>query len=146
MGFTLLELIAAIGVLGILAAVAVPSFKEIIASQRVKATSSSLFVSILRARSEAIKSNATVTLSPIGGDWSNGWVAQNPLYPDITLERYEPKGEISISGPTNLQYKSSGRLASSVDPGFDISTDDTSSQRCISISLSGQPVSKKGAC
>lgn len=146
-GFTLLELMITIGVMAVLATVAAPSFSELMASQRVKATASNLFVSILRARSEAIKSNSNVTISPLDGEWSKGWVMQNPLYANITLERHEQKGNVSVTGgPASLQYKSTGRLAGSAAPSFTISAADTDSKRCITISLSGQPVSKKGAC
>lgn len=145
-GFSLVELVLAIAVLAILVTIALPSFTETFASQRVKTTASSLYVSILRARSEAIKTDSTVTISPISGEWSKGWIIQNPLYPDITLDRYDQKGSVTISGPAALQYKATGRLANSAASKFSISAADTSSQRCISISLSGQPVSKKEAC
>jgi len=145
-GFTLIELIVSITIVAILATIAVPSFTEFSASQRVKAAASNLFISILRARSEAIKRDATVTLTPIGGDWAKGWTMQDTASPDLNLERQDLTGNITISGPASLSYRSSGRLADTSVTGFSISGSGTSSQRCVTVSLDGQPMNKTGAC
>lgn len=145
-GFTLIELMVTISIVAIIATLAAPSFAEFSASQRVKAAASNLFISILRARSEAIKRDTTITLAPIGGDWADGWTMQNPAFPDLNIERQDLKGNITISGPASLRYRNSGRLADTTIPGFNISAEGTSNQRCVTVSLSGQPVNKKGAC
>lgn len=141
-GFTLVELMIAIAIVGLLAVLAAPSFTEFTASQRVKASASSLFVSMLRARSEAIKSNASVSMAPIGSGWSEGWTVQKA---GVTVDRHDIRGRLTISGPASLQYKGSGRLSAAVQP-FEVAAPGTSSKRCITISLSGQPVNKKGGC
>ena len=145
-GFTLVELMVTIAIVAILATIAVPSFSELTASQRVKAAASNLHISILRARSEAIKRNESIELVPVGGDWAKGWVIQNRTDPIVVLERHAQIGNAIISGPASIRYRSSGRLADTSAAGFSISASGTSSQRCVSVSLSGQPVSKKGAC
>ncbi|HEX5539767.1 MAG TPA: GspH/FimT family protein [Methylophilaceae bacterium] len=145
-GFTLIELMVSITIVAIIATIAVPSFTEFSASQRVKAAASNLFISILQARSEAIKRDATVTLSPIDGDWAKGWIMQNPAFPDLNLARHDQSGRVTISGPASLSYRSSGRLADTSITGFSISADGTSSQRCVTVSLDGQPMNKTGAC
>lgn len=145
-GFTLIELMVTITIVAVIATIAVPSFNEFSASQRVKAAASNLFISILRTRSEAIKRDATITLAPVGGSWANGWVMQNPAFPELNIERQELTGKVTISGPASLKYRSSGRLADTSAPGFSISADNTSNQRCVTVSLDGQPVNKKGAC
>ncbi|HYJ39397.1 MAG TPA: GspH/FimT family pseudopilin, partial [Steroidobacteraceae bacterium] len=60
-GFTLMELMAAIAVLGVLSAVAVPSFTNLINRNRLTSQANELLSSIQFARIEAIRSNARVT-------------------------------------------------------------------------------------
>lgn len=145
-GFTLVELMVTIAIVAIIATLAAPSFTELSANQRVKAAASNLFISILRARSEAITRDTTITLAPIGGNWATGWTMQNPAYPDLNIERQDLRGNITITGPASLRYRNSGRLADTSIPGFTISASGTSNQRCVTVSLSGQPLNKSGAC
>ena len=79
-GVTLVELLFAIMVLAILAVIAIPSYRDASLSGRLSAISSDLYTSVQLARSEAIKSNTTVTLcasddgATCSGDWEDGWV------------------------------------------------------------------------
>jgi type IV fimbrial biogenesis protein FimT len=60
-GFTLMELMTAIAVLGVLTAVAVPSFTNMINRNRLASQSNELLGAIRYARTEAIRSNGRVT-------------------------------------------------------------------------------------
>ena len=73
-GFSLIELIVAVSIAAVLLSIGVPSFGNLIATNRVKAASSNLHLSLLKARSEAVKRNTSVTMEPIGADWEGGWV------------------------------------------------------------------------
>ena len=59
-GFTLIELLVAIAVASILLAVAVPSFRGLIASNRSSSDANALLSMFMLARSEAIKRNTVV--------------------------------------------------------------------------------------
>lgn len=60
-GFTLMELMLSIAVLGILTAVAVPSFTQMINRNRLASQSNELLAAIQYARMEAIRTSARVT-------------------------------------------------------------------------------------
>ena len=87
-GFTLIELMVAILVLGILLGVAVPSFREAALSSRLTGYANDLVASAQLARSEAIKRNAAVTLCAskngttcgidAGSGWEAGWIVLAP--------------------------------------------------------------------
>src|SRR5213592_4083441 len=59
-GFTLIELMIVITVVVTLATIAAPSFKQLIATQRVRTAASALKESLWMARAEATRRNATV--------------------------------------------------------------------------------------
>jgi prepilin-type N-terminal cleavage/methylation domain-containing protein len=84
-GLTLVELLVAVSIAAILAAVAVPSFAAFIDEQRLRAISTELVADINLARFEAIKRNTRVIVCPKAGqgqnycdsntkNWKHGWV------------------------------------------------------------------------
>jgi type IV fimbrial biogenesis protein FimT len=77
-GFTLVELMTALAIMVILFGIAIPSFKEVIKSNRLS-TQANEFISTLNlARSEAIKRGDAITItatdpSAAGNEWGPGW-------------------------------------------------------------------------
>jgi type IV fimbrial biogenesis protein FimT len=141
-GFTLVELLTVVVVLVTLTLIAVPSFNELTRSQRVQMAAMDLFTSLLRARSEAIKQNADVTLSPAGA-WVAGWAV---AVGGANIDTHAATGNISITDPGVVTYRSSGRVAGTTQPKFSVSATQTATKRCVQVNLSGQPVVTKGAC
>ena len=85
-GVTLVELMVTLAIVAVGAAVAVPSFKGMIADTRVSAQANDLLVSLKYTRSEAVKRNARVTMCKKASDntcavtatatagWQGGWL------------------------------------------------------------------------
>lgn len=82
-GFNLFELLTAIAILGIVTALAVPSFQSISINSNLSTETNDLVSSLRYARSEAAKqgqnvtvcaANATLTACSDAADWSTGWL------------------------------------------------------------------------
>ena len=82
-GFTLLELMVAVLIIGILFSVAAPSFRAFIQGGQLISATNELLAAFHVARSEAIKLNSRVTIcqstdgktcDSTTGDWTTGWI------------------------------------------------------------------------
>ncbi|WP_439683232.1 Type II secretion system protein H [Cupriavidus oxalaticus] len=78
-GVTLIELMATLVVLAILATAAVPAYTSFIQRNEIDTEAGALASSISLARSNALSRNSWVTVAPLGNSWQNGWtVCLNP--------------------------------------------------------------------
>lgn len=85
-GFTLVELMITLSVAGVLLAIAVPSFNQMVVANRLVTQANEIVAALSLARSEAIKRNASVTLCRVQdtdgtacvagrGNWQN-WIVR----------------------------------------------------------------------
>lgn len=144
-GFTLIELMVVLAVLAIFAGIGLPSFRELIASQKVKDAASTMQTALLLTRSEALKRNTSIALAPVvANQWNAGWRITNPA-DGSSLSAYEAFSAVTISGPTSVIFQPSGRASVSGTFKF-TETDGTKIMRCVSISLSGVPSVSTSGC
>lgn len=83
-GFGLIELVAAVAVLGILVSLATPNFTDIIDARRLQAALHAVQSRLQQARSEAIKRNRPITVSYLerdDGSWAIGYRIASPCNP-----------------------------------------------------------------
>ena len=144
-GFTLPELMTVLAIIAMLCAMAAPSFGAMIAAQRTKGAASDLFTALTRARSEAIKRNTEVSLTPAATGWQDGWRIPNPADTGNLLDDHGPLTALTVSGPAGVVYLANGRLKGAATPSFQVAAG-SAQARCIRIDLSGRPFQTATAC
>jgi type IV fimbrial biogenesis protein FimT len=155
-GFSVLELLVAIAIVGILASLAFPFLRDTLITQEVKSTSFDLMAALTVARSEAIKRNATVRIAANNAaDWGQGWQVSVTSGPSNgTVLRNQPaakRAAISVTpgGTGSITFSSTGRPTSGPDVTLQVkdATGGTSIKpRCITLTLTGLPDTRIGAC
>jgi type IV fimbrial biogenesis protein FimT len=140
-GFSLIELLVVIGIVGVLMAVGLPSMSDFVKSQGPKTAASDLFSSLALARGEAIKRNASIDLTPNAADWAGGWVVKVQSS-GLVLLTQDAHRNVSILSSTagTVSYGGNGRLATSATLFRVLVPANTRiSMRCVSVDLSGRP-------
>jgi prepilin-type N-terminal cleavage/methylation domain-containing protein len=90
-GFTIIEVLLVIAIMGVFLTLAAPSFVTYTSSQKVKTASFDLYAAMMFARSEAIKRRTNVTITPASSDWKNGWTVHATIAGvDTTLRAQDP--------------------------------------------------------
>ena len=139
-GLTMAEMLVAIGIVAILAAVSVPPLLSMVAGQRVKTATFDLYSAMSYARSEAIKRNTVVTIIPRGGAFANGY---DLMVGTAVLRSQMGSPDVSIDSPPGvlLAFDGFGRLTAPVRYKLELTSgrQGTTPKRCLVISTSGRP-------
>jgi type IV fimbrial biogenesis protein FimT len=161
-GFTLVELMVVIAIVGILLSVGVPSFRYVTTSNRMSTEVNSLLGDLQYARSEAIKEGQTVTVCPSvdfkscssTSSWQSGWIVfSNPDNDAAVVDSGEPilrvragfAGNDTLLADNSIQYFTFNRdgFAANLQstPTVTLTLHDQSSTvqwtRCLQVTLVG---------
>jgi type IV fimbrial biogenesis protein FimT len=115
-GFTLIELMIAVAITGILAMVAVPAFNDAMLRSRLSSIANTFVSSAQLARSEAIKRNTRVNLcassdgSTCTGAWVNGWIVVAADGTLLSSQAAVPGGYVlsELNGVTTISFSPTG--------------------------------------
>ena len=144
-GFTLVEALVVIVIIGTMLALAAPSFVNFTAGQRVKTASYELYAALAFARSEALKRRVTVTVAATDGtDWKNGWTvtATGVATPLRSQDALTGITTTTTSGTgASVIYRGDGRTDATTPSLFVLiqpqNTDTSIQNRCIQVRSSG---------
>jgi type IV fimbrial biogenesis protein FimT len=172
-GFNLLELMAAITVLGILLGIGVPSFTQMVRNNRVVASTNELVVALSSARSEAVRRGLPIAVcsrtgpttdvcaSGTANNWRNGWLVYTDAIGtagtidagDEILQRYDevPVGVTLLTNNLPLvRFGASGLPVTGAAAETIFTIKHTvctgNNQRTVKITRTGRLHTNKGAC
>jgi len=144
-GFTIIEILLVIVIMGLFLTLAAPSFVTFTSSQKVKTASFDVYAALMFARSEAIKRRQNVTVTPVSADWKNGWTISTTIGGvDTLLRSQDALTGVVFTGPASVVYRLDGRLTSTAAVGVLIQpqiADASIANRCIRVDLTGLPKS-----
>lgn len=127
-GFTMIELLVTVSILGLLLMVAVPSFNDAVLGNKLSGYANNFTASAQLARSEAIKRNAAVTMCQsadgascaAAGGWQQGWIVFNDRDGDSAIDADETRilyqqslgSDFSFTGTLqSIQFQGTGLSA-----------------------------------
>ena len=145
-GFTLLELMVVVALLAVISTLAAPSFRDLLAGQRVRVTAYNIVSDLILARSEALKRGENVTLTPTSALWTNGWSVNVASTAQILGGQGNVGNGIQFtSSPASVTFDRNGRSSAVAVVRFALS-DGGSNLRCISLDPSGRPKNASTVC
>lgn len=156
-GFTMIELMVTLVVLGILLGVGIPSFNVILLNSRTSGLANDLTSAINVARSEAVKRAEQVTVCPsqngtaCSGAWTDGWITIVDASSEVLRTWRAPfPGANIVQTPTANRAINFGSLGERASPDtmFTVQVDGCRGQRArrLDIAPAGRISVERMAC
>ena len=157
-GFSLIELVVAMGILGVLTAAAVPNFSAWIANSRVRTTAESIQNGLMLAKAEAVRRNAkvqfvvttsaptvanvnTITPATTGSNWMVRLYRATTAYAatDFIQGRSSAEGGSNttvVAGQSNFVFSGMARLSPIPAATVNVNVTGTGADRALRITVS----------
>lgn len=145
-GFTLIEVMIVVAVLGLLLALAVPSFTEMGNRNKLTSSANDLIIAFLSARSEAVKRECEVQIVRTGS-WGDGWRARvrNTIAGcpnNLEILRHETASANMIITPNgninnSITFTPDGRTTIAIAGSFGMTLGNQAKAVCVTIN--GRP-------
>lgn len=166
-GFTLIELMITVAILGVILGLAVPAMGDFAVRQRVSGQASELMLALAFARSEAVKQNSEIAVLPATNaatGWADGWcvgpaASMANCLSDNRLRSFQAKTGVTVSSnflqATNkLVFQRDGTCSLCGSTPFKITSAKlkaaSTDARCVDINRQGRPsirkVTRDAAC
>ncbi len=125
LGYTIIELLICVGIIGILSSIAIPSFANMVNKSRVSTTANSVLLSLVQARNYAITNRRIVLVCQIdekaseqcarkrsaNTNWSHGWLVYVDLNKNNELDSGDSVISVStLNKGTSVIFNQRGRL------------------------------------
>ena len=151
-GFTATEILVVIGIVGLLAAIAVPSMSKMIQTQSVRSASYDLNADLIYARSEAISRATNVTITGASTtDFNQGWTITEAAGGTTLRTQGSRTGKITFTANANVYtFDKTGRVIVGAPAQWAIAPTESGAQdhmkRCVKLDPSGRPRTNEGVC
>jgi type IV fimbrial biogenesis protein FimT len=142
-GFSLIELMVVLAIIAIVATVAIPSYQNSMASNRMTSAANNLLGAMQFARSEAVTRRTGITVcassdgSSCGADWGDGGIVRTTA--GVVLRTIPAVSDVTIAGEA-VTFRSDGRLPEPTPdplPSISITADGVSTSRKVEINVIG---------
>lgn len=157
-GFTLIEMMVAMLIAGIIMSMAVYGIRDLLVNQRMKTAAFNLVISSMFARSEAVNRGASIYIkAPSSNDLTGGWCVLvsstancDIVSPDLTntMRVSQPVDGVTYTFRTTagpIVFNRAGRLDNRVKVEI-VDNQDSNQKRCVVIDVGGNATSAVGAC
>ena len=150
-GFTIIELMITVALIAVIAGIGIPSFRDVIAKNRVVSSINEFHQGLRLARSEAVKRNDTIVFcassdqATCSGTWGNGWLIYHDADGDNTVDANEVvrvgdavSGGFSLTftgNTTSISFLARGLVSDGVNGTFKLCDSEGVAQRARGIVL-----------
>ena len=142
-GFTIMELMIALAIVGIITMIGIPSMAQFLASSRTDSQINDFLTTIREARTSAMKLNSATIISPISGDWTSGWQMGLDSNGDgaidsILRESLVAKNELQFDSiPSFINFDARGRADPTLISITPLRCGTTNPRRDIDVTFAG---------
>lgn len=153
-GFTIIELMVVLVVMGLLITVGVPSFRTLMADNQINNSAQEILYAIQLARAEAVKRNQMVSLCPSSdqtnctgnGNWHVGWI----IFLDASGNGVRDNSEeiirvqnaldtmVTMTGPTAIQFATGGYLEPAATKAIQASATGSTNNKWVCLTAIGK--------